>query len=401
MSGRLDEVMSAIDPVRLKGILRDMLDIYSPSGKEEDIQLYLEELLSGAGFYVERQEVEEERYNLRVTMGEDEPQLYLVGHVDTVPAWDLEEFGAREDGDVIHGLGSADMKGGCAAMLETWLALAQALTPACRPSVGLLLVVGEEENGDGSATFLKGCRAPWAVIGEPTGLCACFSHFGYLEAGFVTHGVRSHSSLPELGHNAVESMLRVLLHLGKDSLFKRGESEIVYSIREMRSSQKGFVVPDRCEAWIDLHLPPERDPGSVEQAIRRVIAGAGQYIPGLDLSVAFDFHAPGYNLGTDNPPARILEQIYQRLGLALKFEAFRSHSDGNLFYAAGCRPLILGPGALEISHTPEEQVPFPEVLAAARIYAALCLGMDQYAALTLERRGSMNCFDRQANWVGY
>ncbi len=400
MRGRLEEVFSAIDPARLRGTLREMVDIYSPSGKEEDVQLYLEDLLAGAGFYVERQEVEEERYNLRVTMGEDEPQLYLVGHVDTVHAWDLEEFGAREEEGVIHGLGSADMKGGCAAMIEAWLAMAQALKPARRPSVGLLLVVGEEENGDGSATFLESCRPNWAVIGEPTGLSACFAHYGYLEAGFVTHGLKSHSSLPELGHNAVESMLRVLLHLSKDALFHREQSRIVYSIREMRSSQKGFVVPDRCESWIDLHLPPELDPISVQQGIRRLVAGAGKYIPGLDLSVAFNFASAGYNLGTDNPLAHILERVYPRLGEPLRFDAFRSHSDGNLFFAAGCRPLILGPGALEISHTPEEQVEFSEVLSAAHIYAALCLGMEQYAALALKRCGSWTSFDRQASWAG-
>jgi len=377
MSGRLERVLAAIDPERLKRTLLDLLDIYSPSGKEEDIQLYLEERLSQAGFSVERQEVEEERYNLRVTMGEGEPQLYLVGHVDTVPAWDLEEVGAKEEDGFIHGLGSSDMKGGCAAMVESWLALSRALQAGERPPVGLLLVVGEEENGDGSASFLEQYRAPWAVIGEPTGLSACFAHYGYLEAGFVTHGLRSHSSLPELGHNAVESMLRVLLHLGKDPLFNREQSEIVYSIREMRSSQKGFVVPDRCEAWIDLHLPPDRDPGAIEEAIRRIVSGAGRYIPGLDLSVSFEFASAGYSLGLDNPMARILEQSYPRLGLPLKFDAFRSHSDGNLFFAAGCQPLILGPGALEISHTPEERVEFAEVLAAARIYAALCLGMGE------------------------
>jgi acetylornithine deacetylase len=54
--------------------------------------------------------------------------------------------------------------------------------------------------------------------------------------------------------------------------------------------------------------------------------------------------------------------------------AFRSHSDGNLFFAAGVRPLILGPGSLETAHTPDERVAFEEVSAAARIYAALCLG---------------------------
>jgi len=372
-------VLAAIDPARLRRGFLELLDIYSPSGKEEDIQLHLQEVLSGAGFAVERQQVEEERYNLRVTMGRGEPQLYLVGHVDTVPAWDLEEFGAKEEGEIVHGLGSADMKSGCAAMLEAWLALASALPEGERPPVGLLLAVGEEENGDGSALFLESCRPPWAVIGEPTGLSACFAHYGYLEAGFVTHGLKSHSSLPELGHNAVESMLRVLLHLGNNSLFNREQSEIVYSIREMRSSQQGFVVPDRCEAWIDLHLPPERDPASLERAIRQLVSGADQYIPGLDLSVAFDFASAGYNLGTGNPLARALEGIYPRLGLPLRLDAFRSHSDGNLFFAAGCKPLILGPGALEVCHTPEEQVDFAEVLAAARIYAALCLALDDPA----------------------
>jgi acetylornithine deacetylase len=374
MTGRLQRVWQAMDLARLRRTLVEMVNIYSPSGKEEDIQLYLEELLSGAGFAVRRQEVDEERYNLSVTMGTAEPLLYLVAHVDTVPAWDLEGFGAREEGSVIHGLGTADMKGGCAAMVEAWLAMATALKPEERPPVGLLLAVGEEENGDGSAVFLETCHPPWAVIGEPTGLTACFAHYGYLEAGFVTRGVRSHSSLPELGHNAVESMLRVLMHLGRDPLFDRAKSDIVYSIREMSSSRAGFVVPDRCETWIDLHLPPAQNPLEIQESIRRIAAGAELAIPGLDLDLTFDFASAGYALDRDNHLAETLEKIYPELGLGLRLDAFRSHSDGNLFFAAGTKPLILGPGALETAHTPDEQVFFAEVVSAARIYAALCLG---------------------------
>ena len=377
MIARMEDVWRAIDPVRLRGTLLDMLDIYSPSGKEEDIQIYLEEVLCRAGFRVERQELEHERerYNLRVTMGDYEPGLYLVGHVDTVPVWDLEELGAHEEGGIIRGLGSADMKGGCAAMVEAWLALAEALRPEQRPSVGLLLVVGEEENGDGSAVFLEQCRPPWVVIGEPTGLAACFAHYGYLEAGFITHGLRSHSSLPELGHNAVESMLRLLLHLGKDPIFDRERGEIVYSIRELSSSRGGFVVPDRCEAWIDLHLPPDMDPAALQESIRRISADAGRFIPDLDMELSFDFASPGYDLGSDSRPAGLVRDIYTRLGCKPGLSAFRSHSDGNLFHAAGTSPIILGPGSLESAHTPDEQVSFGEVLEAARIYAALGLGM--------------------------
>ena len=374
MTDRRDKVLQVISSKRLRKTFLDLLSIYSPSGKEEDVQLYLEEILTQAGFAVQRQAVEDDRYNLHVTMGEGDPQLYLVGHVDTVPAWDLEAFGPVEDGDIIRGLGSADMKGGCAAMVEAWLALAEALPPAERPPVGLLLVVGEEENGDGSAAFLETCHPPpWAVIGEPTGLAACFAHYGYLEADLVTTGRRSHSSLPELGHNAIESMLRVLLHLWNDPVFEREKAEIVSSIREMSSSRAGFVVPDRCETWIDLHLQPGKDPVLLQETIRQLLSSADRFIPGLDLKVGFDFASLGYSLGEDNPIVRSLPGIYQSLGLDLRLDAFRSHSDGNLFFAAGTKPVILGPGALEAAHTPDEQVAFSAVSAAASIYAALCL----------------------------
>ncbi len=372
MSALLDKVWGAIDPNRLRETLLQSLDIYSPSGKEEDIQLFFEERLASAGIPVIRQPVEEERYNLLATMGEGPPRLFLVGHVDTVHAWDLEEVWPTEAAGVIRGLGSADMKGGCAAMVEAWLALAT-LPPESRPAVGLLLVVGEEENGDGSSRFLEEYRPPWVVIGEPTSLAACFSHFGYLEAGFVTRGRRIHSSLPELGHNAVESMLRVLLYLARDPLFSRETPGVVYSIRELSSSRAGFVVPDRCESWIDLHLPPGLDPSLVQEAIQRQAAKARDSIDGLDLEIGFDFAARGYDLGKEGPLAETLAGIFPKLGRHFGIDAFRSHSDGNLFFAAGVNPLILGPGSLETAHTPDEQTTLIEVLAAAKIYAGLAL----------------------------
>ena len=376
MSGdpRLDLVWSAINPLRLRQRLLEMIDIYSPSGKEEDIQLYLEGILQAAGLKVERQEVEEDRYNLIATLGSTSPQFYLVGHVDTVPAWDLDDYGAEEEWGIVRGLGSADMKGGCAAMLEAWLALAT-LPLTEQPAVGLLLVVGEEENGDGSAKFLESCTPSWVVIGEPTSLAPCFGHYGYVETQLVSKGRRIHSSLPELGHNAVESMLQVLLQLSQAPLFARDSLQVFYSIRELSSSRAGFVVPDRCEALIDLHLAPEISPEQVKEAIRAQLDAAGNSIPDLHLEVNFDFSASGYQLATDGWFGQVLESIYPRLNLPLQPTPFRSHSDGNLFFAAGVQPVILGPGSLETAHTNEEQTSLAEVEAAARIYAALCLGI--------------------------
>jgi acetylornithine deacetylase len=373
MSQQLEQVWSAIDPERLRQTLMEMIDIYSPSGKEEDIQLYLEDRLAAAGIPVQRQVIEEERYNLVATMGNAEPSLYLVGHVDTVAAWDIDEYTAVEEWGVVRGLGSADMKGGCAAMVEAWLALAT-LPGEQRPSLGLLLVVGEEENGDGSSRFLQERCPERVIIGEPTSMRPAFNHFGYMEVFLATRGRRIHSSLPELGHNAIESMLRVLLQLERSPLFEpTTPAKLIYSIREMSSSRAGFVVPDRCEAMIDLHLSPEVNPAAVRQELEQVLASARRSIKDLDLELEFAYESKGYQLELDERLISVLEDVYPRLNLPLDYVPFRSHSDGNLFFQAGSKPLILGPGSLETAHTAEEQTSLAEVEAAARVYAALAL----------------------------
>jgi acetylornithine deacetylase len=370
-----DSLRSCLRRDRLHRLLWEMVDIYSPSGKEEDIQLFLEETLYQAGLEVYRENLDETRFNLRCVMGEGEPDFYMVGHVDTVADWELLEMGPRQQGGILYGLGSADMKAGCAAMVETFLTLAENLRPEARPSVGLLLVVGEEEDGAGSLAFLAERRPAWVVIGEPTGLQACCAHYGYVEVMLTTSGRRSHTSMPEHGHNAVESMLRVLLYLGRLPLLRKPDSGLVYSIREMNSSQAGFVVPDRCETWIDLHLAPPLDLDQTIAALRRRLTTAGRHIPGLELEVEIPWASRSYDLGSDHWPGHTLATLYPRLQRPLAFTAFRSHSDGNLFYEKGSSPLLLGPGSLETAHTWDEQVSLEEVDLAAAIYLGLCLAV--------------------------
>jgi len=102
---------------RLKGLLRRLIDIYSPSGKENEILEYAQGYLSSFGIAVIRQDVDERRYNLIVLPEDAEAKILFLGHLDTVPAFDLEKFESRERAGEISGLGSADMKGGCAAMI--------------------------------------------------------------------------------------------------------------------------------------------------------------------------------------------------------------------------------------------------------------------------------------------
>lgn len=252
-----------------------MIDIYSPHGKEKEISDFLYHYLKKQGLPVIRQQVEEDRENILVIPDIEEPQLVLLGHIDTVPAPDFENYKYNliaRDRDTICGLGSADMKGGCAAMIEAYIHhWHQNSTP---PPVALALVVGEEESGDGTTSFLSEYTFPYAIVGEPTNLNPCFSHYGYIEANISTSGKGIHASLASDGVNAIEVMMHQLLKVIE--YLKSHRQEVIYNIRNLSSSHTGFVVPEYCEVFIDFHVPPNSAIGDIIYELEELFTPEGE-----------------------------------------------------------------------------------------------------------------------------
>src|SRR4051794_12422173 len=92
----------------------ELVDIPSVSHHEQAITDHLERLLRAVPWlYVER--VGENLVAQTRDAGSG-PRLLLAGHTDTVPANGNDR--ARVDGDILWGLGSADMKSGVAVLAE-------------------------------------------------------------------------------------------------------------------------------------------------------------------------------------------------------------------------------------------------------------------------------------------
>lgn len=363
-----------VRPDRLKNLLKNLVDIYSPSGKEEEVLEFAERYLRKHGLNVIRQEVDENRYNLLVLPGKrDEIEVCFVGHVDTVTAYDLDDYGFHEEGDTVFGLGSADMKAGCAAMMEAFVLLAE--REGTFPPVSLALVVDEEESNRGAKTLVNEYSFPCAIVGEPTDLIPCLGHYGYLEVMLRTQGKRAHSAMPELGKNAIENMLRLLLQVTEYIISK--SQGLVYNIRELSGFPGGFVVPDSCEAWLDLHLPPNSRVDMLKTELERALEAAHQNISGLDAHLRFEDTYSGYQISEERPVVQKLKEVYQRSSLPWEPQDFRSHSDGNTLWVAGTDPIILGPGNLEVAHTPEESVSFYQVIQAAQLYLNIAHSLAQ------------------------
>jgi acetylornithine deacetylase len=360
----LNESMK-IQPERLKELFKNLVNIYSPPGKEEEIIEYSETYLKRQGLAVIKQQVDDSRFNVVVLPeGNEEIDLCFVGHLDTIIAHDLDDYGFYEDEDIIYGLGTADMKAGCAAMMEAFTVLAETGSPF--PSVGLALVVGEEENGYGAKTLVREYNFPWAIVGEPTNMIPCLGHYAYLEVLLRTRGKRAHSSMPELGRNAIESMLKLLLKVTEYT--QTATNGMVYNIRELSGFPGGFVVPDTCEAWLDIHLPPNSRIDTLKSELEQLVEKAGETIPNLNAYLRFEDTYAGYHIAEDRLLIKKLKELYKKISLPWEPLDFRSHSDGNVLWAAGVDPIILGPGRLEEAHNPEESVHFSQAVQAAQLY---------------------------------
>lgn len=113
------------------------------------------------------------KYNLLATYGEGEGGLLLSGHTDTVPfdegRWTIDPFKFTEKNNKFYGLGTADMKGFFAFVIEAIRHID--LTKLKKP-LRILATADEETTFLGVKTFVKHSyiRPSCAVIGEPTSL---------------------------------------------------------------------------------------------------------------------------------------------------------------------------------------------------------------------------------------
>ncbi|MBU0480759.1 MAG: M20/M25/M40 family metallo-hydrolase [Proteobacteria bacterium] len=356
-----------INRQRLEKLLQRMVDIYSPSGKEGDLLDFLKGYLKRRNLPVVIQEVDEDRYNIILAPTDEDLQLAFIGHIDTVSAPDLDNYGYTIQGDRIKGLGAADMKGGCAAMIEAFITFREAGNT--KAPVAICLVVGEEESGDGAEKLMKSYHFPWAIIAEPTDLVPCLQSYGYVEILLSARGTRQHASLAKRRHNATEVMLQTLLRLTQH--LETSYPLITYNIRDLFSSQSGFAVPERCEACLDLHLPPGMEAGEILLDMEEIALSKKDIRTGIEMGFRTATIAAGYQFPEKGVVVDSLKNVFKTHNLPWSTDAFRSHSDANQIWTSGVKPIILGPGQLEQAHAHDESVSFQQIVEAAEIYLSL------------------------------
>ncbi len=202
-------------------------------------------------------------------------RLILAGHSDTVPA--NGNATARIEGDLLWGLGSADMKGG----LAVFLTLARQVV---EPTIDLTFIIYAREEvarTHSGLTELARVRpdlvaGDCAILGEPTSAMIEAGCQGALRFELRLGGARAHTARPWMGRNAVHRLAPVLTALGSyearmpviDGCEYRESLQAV----GVTAGVAGNVVPDAAELRIHHRFAPDRSPAEAEAFVRDLLA---------------------------------------------------------------------------------------------------------------------------------
>jgi acetylornithine deacetylase/succinyl-diaminopimelate desuccinylase family protein len=309
------------------------------------------------------------------------PVVALNTHIDTVPAsggWTVDPFGGEVRDGRVYGLGSGDAKGQVVAMLGAVEALVATKTPFAGEIV-LTAVADEEMGSRGSREVVKGMKADYAIIGEPTRLRVAIAHRGSVRPRIVVHGKSAHSSTPKLGVNAVFKMRKVLEALeryvdGLDAIRHPLIGHPSGTVTLIKGGHKESAVPDRCEIVLDRRMVP----GESQEQVVGDIEGVLRSVSAADPEVKVEIE--GYLL-TSGPPsetprdARIVTEataaVAEATGRQPDVYGAGFGCDMTHFRAIGAEAIVVGPGDIDRAHTADEWLGVDELADGARVYAAL------------------------------
>ncbi|MGI9576825.1 MAG: succinyl-diaminopimelate desuccinylase [Microthrixaceae bacterium] len=288
-------------------------------------------------------------------------RVVLGGHTDTVPA--NGNARARVEGDTLWGVGSADMKGGLAVMLE----LARAHRD---PPVDLSYVfyareeVAAEHSGLEELVQLRPdlLVGDVAILGEPTGGDVEAGCQGSVRVRITLRGERSHTARAWMGRNAVHRLGALLSALDAYEPRQPVIDGCAYHEALLATSVEGGVagnvVPDEATVVVAHRFAPDRDASEAEAHLRSVLAPFLEPDDTVEVTDVANAAMPA----VEHPfVAGMIER--DRLEVRAKL----GWTDVARFAALGVPAVNLGPGDATLAHTAGEFVTRESIEKSCRV----------------------------------
>ncbi|MDO6680771.1 acetylornithine deacetylase [Oceanobacter sp. 5_MG-2023] len=318
-----------------------------------------------------------DKANLIATLGSGDGGLVLSGHTDTVPCnpqlWQSDPFTLTERDGRLYGLGSCDMKGFFALILEA----VQVFQASDFQQPLIVLATADEESAMTGARDLAHqgrLKGRYAVIGEPTSLRPIRMHKGIIMESVRLTGRAGHSSNPELGVNSIDAMHDVigeLRTLRRELATQYNNAHFAVTVPTLNlGCIHGGDNPNRicgsCELAFDLRALPGMSNDDLRNEIRQrlsPIAAQNQ------VTFELESHFPGVE-PFETPASSALVQAAERL-TGHPSEAVAFATEAPFLQALGFETIVMGPGSIDQAHQVDEFLAIDQIAPGVKLLQSL------------------------------
>ena len=378
--------MTAIAPGDARALTRALVEIDSRNPTlvpgapgEQACAAFLRGVLDAWGFRTEVHEAAPGRPNLVARIGDARGGRTLMfnGHLDVVGIEGMTHspFSAVAREGRLYGRGSADMKGGIAAMgAAAHLAAAHGIAG----EIIVAAVVDEEYVSIGTRALIEqGVRADACVVTEPTKLTIMPAHRGFVWLEVEIAGRAAHGSRWDIGVDAIRHaglLLAELDRIDADILPQRehpllGRGSLHASL--IHGGLGYSTYPDRCVIGLERRTIPGETTSDVvaelERACEAVRARRSSFAAQVRLVGA---QGPS-DVSVDAPLVLALGEALHAEGEEVRIEGMSAWTDAALLNEAGIPAVCFGPGDISLAHAAEEYIPLDEIDRARDVLSAL------------------------------
>jgi succinyl-diaminopimelate desuccinylase len=349
----------------LNELLQRLIQIKSvnPPGNEDEIANFIKEFLLKNDIHSKLIPLEEGRSSVVAKIeGKEERNITLCGHLDTVRVieedWTKPPLqGIIEEGKM-YGRGTADMKGGVAAIIYTSILLKRrGITP--QKKVQLALTADEEWGYRGVKTLVdQGFfdQTDFLIITEPTNLQVAVGEKGELWIKAKFYGKSAHGSTPELGVNTVVPGSKFVLEVSEEykKLFNQdplwGNNSI--NIGQFHGGVQVNIVPNYSEVQLDFRVISEEDKKRALELVRKKGQDIAEEFGVQFKEEIFNYHPPIFT-SLDN----LYIQKFMQVAGVKEATIVKYCTDGGTIIPEKKIPFIIfGPGDIAQAHQNDEYI---------------------------------------------
>ncbi len=347
---------------------------------ERECATLLRDVLQGWGFRTELHDAAPGRPNLVARIGGGPAgggrSLMFNGHLDVVGTEGMihPPFTAEERDGRLYGRGSADMKGGIAAMCAAAYLAAQG---GLAGEIVVAAVADEEYESLGTRALLeRGVRADAAVVTEPTRLSIMPAHRGFVWTEVEIAGRAAHGSRWDIGVDAIRHAGLLLAELDRidaevlplhtHPLLGRGSLHA--SLIEGGIGMSTY--PDRCLLKLERRTIPGESAADAVEEVERACAAVRARRPTFTSTVRLLVTQGPSDVAVDAPLVVGLGEALRGAGEAATIEGMSAWTDAALLNEAGIPAVCFGPGDISLAHAAEEYIPLDQIDRATAVLTA-------------------------------